>query len=171
MKEESENCLPTLLIILDTGILGLLTNPKCSKAQLRCKNWFRKITENKQIEITTSEICDYELRRELIRCKKHEGLKRLNEFRDTFGCLEVTRDVLDKAAQLWAWARETNQATAHDESIDADVILSAQSIILSSEYNKSSIIATTNTKHLDRYTPSLHWEEATIENCIKRCQK
>lgn len=169
MKAEKENYLQNLIIILDTGPLGLITNPKKNKSQLECLKWFMQIVSN-GAKVTTSEICDYELRRELIRGKKIEGLKKLDQFKESFGCIPVTTDVLIKAAELWAWARETNQGTAHDESIDFDVILCAQSILLSELSGKSAVIVTTNVRHIDRYVPSLRWEEATVENCIKRCQ-
>jgi predicted nucleic acid-binding protein len=169
MKEEIENYLKKLIIILDTGTLGLITNPSRNPVCLECQKWFKSILSTRA-KITTSEVCDYELRRELIRSKKQEGLKRLNQFRENFGCIPVTSEDFDKAAELWAWARNTGQSTANEDSIDADVILCAQSIIISNS-GKSGIIVTTNVKHLDRYTPSLHWKNATLENCIKRCSK
>ena len=80
MKTERENYLRRLIIILDTGTLGLVTNPYHSPVSLECKNWFKKILLN-TIKVTTSEVCDYELRRELIRSNKKESLKRLELIR------------------------------------------------------------------------------------------
>jgi hypothetical protein len=120
MKEDTGNYLKKLVIILETGILGLITNPRRNPVCLECQGWFKSIRAT-GVKVTTSEVCDYEIRRELIRSGKQEGLERLNQFRETFGCIPVTTKVFDKAAELWAWARNTQQATASEESIDADV--------------------------------------------------
>jgi len=164
---EIENYLQKLVIILDTGILGLVTNPKSENLALECKRWLTRI-ELEGIRTVSSEISDYEIRRELIRAKKTNGLRRLNELREEIGCLPINRETMQKAAELWAWARQTGQSTAHEESLDGDVILAAQAIILGLK-GKSPIIATTNVKHIARYTPALHWRDISLENCIKKC--
>ena len=55
----------------------------------------------------------------------------------------------------------TGQQTAHDEAIDADVILAATAIIMAVE-GEHVVIATTNVSDLARYTPAKNWEDIRL---------
>jgi predicted nucleic acid-binding protein len=168
MKEDLESCLSRLVIVLDTGVLSLFTQPQANENSRNCT---QKITNflKRGVQVTSSLVCDYELRRELLRANRKRGIARLNHFRDTFGCIPITNDVMDKASELWAWSRNSGQSTASEDSLDADVILAAQIIILSQQSTKSYIVVTTNVKHIDRYTPAIHWQKATVQSCLNRC--
>ncbi len=107
------------------------------------------------------EIVDYETRRELIRANKLAGIKRLDTVKQNIRYEQITTEVMLKAAELWAWARKTGQQTAHDEALDADVILTAQAITLALK-GEYTVIATDNVKHLARYTPSFRWIDIKI---------
>jgi predicted nucleic acid-binding protein len=66
-------------ILLDTNILGYITNPKSSSTIVKeCQQWFRRLLELGEIFILP-EISDYELRRELIRGNKEKALDRLDD--------------------------------------------------------------------------------------------
>jgi len=51
-------------IVLDSGPLGLITNPKGSTEALRSNEWLRTILSEGSI-VVVPEIADYEVRREL----------------------------------------------------------------------------------------------------------
>jgi hypothetical protein len=65
------------LVFLDTGPLGILTNPKGTPDALACQQWVRGLLAA-QVRVVVPAIADYELRRELIRAGKIAGLRRLD---------------------------------------------------------------------------------------------
>jgi hypothetical protein len=74
--------------------------------------------------------------------------------------LPTERTVLQRAAKIWAEARITGQGTAGDRELDADIIIAAHWLILTEEYPGQAVtIATTNVKHLSRFTIARSWEE------------
>lgn len=142
-----------MIVILDSGVLGLLSSPIPESEQeeeseiSQCTEWLYSLLA-KSVYVVTSEISDYEVRRELIRIKS-PGLESLDSFRNLFDFLTVTTEVLKKAADFWAEARQNHIPTADDKNIDADMIISAQWSILSQENpGRGVFVATTNLKHL-----------------------
>ena len=104
------------------------------------------------------EIADYELRRELLRASKTRGIQQLDQLKATIPYLPITTEVMLKAAELWAEARNQGYPTASAEALDGDVILAAQAVILRSQgYN--TVIATANVGHLSRFTVAKTWPE------------
>ena len=67
---------------------------------------------------------------------------------------EITTAIMQRAAALWAFARQTGQPTAKDNALDADMILIAQAESLN---DPNTIIATTNVGHLSRFFPADLW--------------
>jgi predicted nucleic acid-binding protein len=144
-----------MYVLLDSSVLGVLTSPlknlstaKANEIE-RCTNWFYGLLA-KGINVCTSEISDYEVRRELIRIKS-DGLSILDDFRkqELIEFLPVTSEVLQKAAELWAEIRNKHISTADDKNIDADIIISAQWYLLTQDYPGQAIyLATKNIKHL-----------------------
>jgi hypothetical protein len=66
------------IIVLDSGPLGLITNPKLSPESIACTQWLQAhITSANRIIIP--EIADYEVRRELLRANKKKGIARLDD--------------------------------------------------------------------------------------------
>lgn len=153
------------VVLLDSGPLGILANPNNSSNPVRCRAWVASLI-NKDIAVVVPEIIAYELRRELIRRGRTSSLESLNHFRKTLPFLPTSKDVLEKAAELWATARARNESTAHDASIDIDVILSAHAILLAGQDGDYTVVATTNVRHIQRYTPADQWENITAENCF-----
>ena len=149
-----------MIVLLDAGPLGLLSNPSGSPEALQCKNWVRNLTLN-NVLVMVSEIADYEIRRELLRAKKVNGVKQLDLIKQSLAYAKITTEVMLKAAELWAWARTTGQQTASNESLDADVILAAQAILMALQ-GEYVVIATTNVSDLARYTPAKHWKDINI---------
>jgi predicted nucleic acid-binding protein len=146
-----------MLIILDTGPLGMITNPRASAQNEECAQWLAQMIVRGHA-VAVPEIADYELRRELIRANKVEGLERLDALNDALIYLPVTTVIMRKAAQLWAEARNQGKPTAPMEALDADVILAAQTISLSAA-EKEVVVATTNVGHLSLFVDAKNWRE------------
>jgi predicted nucleic acid-binding protein len=145
------------LILLDTRPLGMITNPKANPDCQACKQWLSALEPNGD-RVILPEISDYELRRELIRANKSRGIYQLDQLKETILYLPITTDVMLKAAELWAQARNQGYPTASPDALDGDVILAAQAVILRSQgYN--TIIATTNVGHLKQFTVAKTWQE------------
>ena len=130
-----------MILILDSNILALLVtniDEKLSEDQkltteiYQCTEWFYRLL-SKGVYIIASDICDYELRRELIRIKS-KSIQELDELRDLIEFQEVTFALLEKAAELWAEARAMSQSNKIKENIDVDCILAAQWCLLKEQY-------------------------------------
>jgi predicted nucleic acid-binding protein len=148
----------SLTILLDTGPLGLVTNPKPSPQSLACAQWLQTVIQ-KHCRIVIPEIADYELRRELIRANKQRGLSRLDTLAQSLEYLPLTTAAMRQAAILWAQARQQGQPTAGDATIDGDVILAAEALTIGVS---NCLIATTNVGHLSRYCPAELWQDIQI---------
>jgi len=107
------------LVFLDTGPLGVLTNPKGTPEALACQQWVRNLLAAK-VRVVVPAIADYELRRELIRAGKIAGLRRLDAVRMGLEFDPITQAALDRAAELWAVVRTGGQPTAAYEALDGD---------------------------------------------------
>lgn len=153
-----------MLILLDSSPLGMVTHPLAENKNKLCKDWLRNLLIN-GVEVRVPEICDYEVRRELIRANKTNSVKRLDELAQAIGYIPLTTPTILKASELWADIRNQNQGTASDDALDGDVILAAQAILLSLQpenAGKKVIIATSNLKHLSRLANAEEWQNITI---------
>ena len=152
-----------MIVFIDTGILGLLANPNKKGEAADCEQWLLGLL-SKGVSVLTSDICDYEVRRNLIleslRKPNVNSVDSLDELKDLITCLPISNEVMIKAASLWAEARIQGVPTADDKSLDADIIICAQYKLLEQEYpGRYIVIATTNVKHLSRFTEAKEWEE------------
>lgn len=150
-----------MIVFLDSGVLGLLSSPRESGEATDCKEWFFRLL-SRSVYIVTSDICDYEVRRGLILSLLREpsvnGLKNLDSLTDWIEFLPLTRKLMKEAAQVWAEARSQGIPTASDKNIDGDIIIAAQWRLLKEEYpGREVVIATTNLKHLQRFTDADTW--------------
>jgi predicted nucleic acid-binding protein len=145
------------IVLLDTGILGMVTNPKANIQCEECKQWLNSLSSRNYL-VALPEITDYELRRELIRANKLRGIRQLDELKELIIYLPITTQVMLKAAELWAKVRIEGYPTAHSEAIDGDVILAAQAMLIELE-GHSTTIATTNVNHLSRFTTAKSWQD------------
>lgn len=104
------------------------------------------------------EICDYELRRSLIRLNSLESLKKLDELATALGYIPITTPAMRKAAELWAQMRTDGNPLAHDDALDGDVVLAAQ-VLVEQDTLGELIVATTNAKHLDQLVNAKFWRD------------
>jgi predicted nucleic acid-binding protein len=142
------------VIILDSGPLGLITNPKFSPESIACTQWLQShIAAGSRTIIP--EIADYEVRRELLRANKTKGIARLDELARSIEYLSITTSSMRQAAKLWSQARQQGQPTAGDKTIDGDMILVAQATTLGIP---NIVIATTNLGHLSRFIAAELWQ-------------
>jgi predicted nucleic acid-binding protein len=145
------------IVLLDTGPLGLVTNPRANPINLECNKWLESLLAN-GVRVHIPEIADYEIRRELLRAKKKQGVQRLDALKAAIGYIPLDTAMMLKAAEFWAYLRNIGQPTADNKALDGDVILAAQAAILGRS-NSTVVIATTNVGHLNRLVPALEWKD------------
>jgi hypothetical protein len=121
-------------IFLDTGPLGVLTNPKRPTETIAALTWAVSLLSAGH-RLIVPAIADYEVRRELIRAGKVNGILTLDAWNasapDRY--LPLTDSALKLAATLWANARNAGQATS------------------------DHVVATGNVAHLSRFVPADQW--------------
>ncbi|MEG4320020.1 MULTISPECIES: nucleic acid-binding protein [unclassified Microcoleus] len=139
----------TRLVILDSGPLGMVTNPRATPLCRECRFWLDSLP-SRGYKAILSELADYEVRRELIRAGKVAGIRQLDLLKTGIEYLPISTEVMLLAAQLWADARKRGRPTAEPNSLDGDVILAAQAILEANEANEV-VIATTNVGHLSQF--------------------
>ena len=152
-----------MIVFIDSGVLGKLCNPNPTEETVAINEWLFSLLA-KGIFVVSSYICDYEVRRSLILESKRKpninSIKDLNELQDLITFLPLTNEVMKEAANLWAEARIQGIPTADDNRLDADVIICAQYQLLAEAYpGRYVVIATTNVKHLSRFTEAKEWQE------------
>jgi predicted nucleic acid-binding protein len=147
----------SMIVLLDAGPLGMITNPKSSPENEACKNWLASLVY-KGVEVIIPEIADYEVRRELLRAGKDRGLGRLDALKAMLGYAPITTAVMLRAAEFWASARRMGRQSADDASLDADMILAAQAGALVRDGDET-VIATTNVRHLVLFSSARIWRE------------
>jgi hypothetical protein len=64
-------------VLLDSGPLGLVTNPNNNPQAIACRAWLASLRAAGR-QVVVPEITDYEVRRELIRIQSHSGLANLD---------------------------------------------------------------------------------------------
>ncbi len=145
----------SMVILLDAGPLGLITNPRASQETRECNLWLESLIL-KRIQVKIPEIADYEVRRELLRADKFKGIERLDALKRYLDYVPLTTQTMLTAAQFWAQVRKQGMSTADDKALDGDVILAAQAAMIQDEGNEV-IIATTNVGHLSRLGNAKEW--------------
>ena len=143
------------LILLDSGPLGMATNPKAKGIPLECQQWLRSLLKRGE-QVAIPEIADYEVRRELMRARLSQSLERLDNLKHILRYIPIQTDTMLLAASLWSEARQTGQPTADPKALDGNVILSAQARLLTNEITEV-IVATTNVAHLSRFVSAVDW--------------
>lgn len=147
----------SLMVLLDAGPLGMITNPRSSPESEACKSWLASIASS-GVEVMIPEIADYEVRRELLRAGKERGIGRLDALKEMLGYVPITTLVMLKAAEFWASSRKMGRQSADDVSLDADMILAAQAATLAGDGNQA-VIATTNVRHLTLFATARVWRD------------
>lgn len=151
-----------MIVILDSGVLHTLISDSKVKEVIDCQNWFYYLLSRSAL-IVTSVICNYEVKRELIRRTNIKEINNLSNLKFLINSLSVDEQTLDLAAELWAEARNKGLPTADDLSLDADVIICAQYQLLAEKYpGRYVVIATTNVKHLSRFAEAKEWHDISF---------
>lgn len=140
-------------ILLDSGPLGMLAHRGGLAEIDACKAWLARLVAAGDLVIVP-EICDYEVRRELLRIGATTSVERLDELGMRLEYLPLTTEVMREAANLWAEARSRGRATADRHALDGDVILAAQARSLDTP---NYVVATTNVSHLSNLTTAAEW--------------
>ncbi len=140
---------------MDSGPLGMITNPRSTPLTLECQLWLDSLP-SMGYKAVLPELADYEVRRELIRAGKVAGIRQLDLLKTLIQYLPISTDAMLLAAQLWADARLRGRPTADPNSLDGDVILAAQAILLANQGNEV-VIATTNVGHLSQFVDAREW--------------
>lgn len=148
-----------MIVILDSGVLHTLISNSKVKEVINCQNWFYYLLSRSAL-VVTSVICNYEVRRELVRRKNIKELNNLNQLKSLIDLLNIDEPTLDLAAELWAEARSKGLPTADNLSLDADAIICAQYQLIAEKYpGRYVVIATTNVKHLSCFTEAKEWQD------------
>lgn len=140
------------VVLLDTGPLGMVTHPRPNTDAVE---WLQRLIST-GASILIPEICDYELRRQLIRANRRKGIARLDALEQTLEYVAITTVVMRKAAELWAEARNRGVPTADAAALDGDMILCAQAATLPLAAEPPTI-ATTNVSHLALFADAQLW--------------
>lgn len=140
-------------ILLDSGPVGMLAHrsglPEIDASKARLK---RLMEEGNRVVLP--EICDYEVRRELIRIGATKSIERLDRLTQRLEYLPISTAIMRLAATLWAQLRSQGRATAHPHALDGDVILAATAQSLCST---DAVVATANVVHLIITVPAVEW--------------
>jgi predicted nucleic acid-binding protein len=145
------------LIILDSGPLGMIANPKAASAICKaCQQWLESLLSQGHT-IVIPEIADYEIRRELLRTNRTRSIKQLEQVTQVGLYLPIATDAMKRVAQLWAIVRQSGQPTADPRALDGDVILAAQ-VLEGFAPELNPIVATGNTRHLARFVSADDWQ-------------
>ena len=149
-----------MIVLLDAGPLGLVSNPRMSPEAEMCRQWLESLVRQR-VSVLVPEIADYEVRRELLRAGRHLGIQRLDTVARAIGYLPLSTAAMRKAAELWADARRRGRPTADATALDADVLLAAQALTLVDD-DPDGIVATTNPRHLGQFVPVRLWQAFTV---------
>jgi predicted nucleic acid-binding protein len=144
-------------IILDSSPLSLVTdNPSKIGDVKDCNQWLTDILLAGH-EVYIPEICDYEVRRELIRSQRTSSITRMNTLKGVLNYIAIDTNIMLEAAKHWASTRNQGLTTAQNDAIDADVILCSQTLSLGLPPT-DVVIATSNIRHISRFVACDLWE-------------
>lgn len=140
------------LVLLDAGLVGLAVsdprgrNPQRDREGRAFRDWLAA-TSNIVHQFAVADITRFEIRRELLRIKATRKLRLLAELTAATIFVDITPEIWERAAELWAASRQQGWPTASPDALDGDAILAAAAQILT-ESGDPAIVATTNVKHL-----------------------
>jgi predicted nucleic acid-binding protein len=151
-----------MIVLIDTGVLGILCRPKPSEEVIQCERWLYELL-SRGVNVFTSDICDYEVRRGLKleeKKGKSTGIEKLNELKDIIDFLPVTAEDLEIASEFWADSVMTGIQTAPESDINIDLIICAQYHQLQKENpGQKVVVATQNFRHLRRFANAEQWKK------------
>lgn len=144
-------------VLLDSGPLGHACKRPGALLGDQSRNWIDGLL-SRGVDVMIPEICDYEVRRELMRIRAFGSLRRLDDLVESGKILylPISTAVWREAARFWADARNRGRPTASPDALDADVILAACAVTIGRPGDQV-IVATTNVGHLSRYCDARLW--------------
>jgi len=149
------------IVLLDSGPLGLITHPFGSPEADACEQWLNDLPKSGRLALLP-EIIDYETRREMLRRRNVDALRKLDTLKNSGRYLPLTTEAMLQAAQFWATAQQQGIPTANRLALDADVILAAQAATLDPAAwgmpGAGVIVATVNVGHLGRFVDARTWQ-------------
>ena len=145
--------MPTRPVILDSGPLGQLCNPRPQR-HLEIKLWLATLCAL-ELPVIVPAIVDYEVRRNLVLEGLTASLELLDELNARVTVLAPSAGVYQAAAGIWAHARRHGRATSHPLDLDVDVIVAALAI------ETGAVVATDNVAHLARFVDARPWSAIT----------
>lgn len=152
-----------MIILLDAGPLGMLTNPAATRKTREITDWMAAHLA-RGVKVRVPEVSDYEVRRNMILEGLTAALSRLDSLGGTIGYIPITTPTMRKAAELWADVRRRGVPTAPKEELDCDAVLAAQAIVTSADVEEI-LIATDNVGHLNRFETAMvkakNWRDIT----------
>jgi predicted nucleic acid-binding protein len=80
-----------------------------------------------------------------------ESINRLDRLKSVLNYLPINTEVMLKAAELWAEARNRGVPTADPKALDADAILAAQALQIGAS------VVTENVGHLGLFVEAMDW--------------
>jgi predicted nucleic acid-binding protein len=144
-------------IILDSGVLSLVTHLRPSSESKACRAWINAILTAGD-EVFIPEVTDYEVRREYLRRNNQHGIRTLDAFAQQWTYLPLSTAHWRWAAALWAVARNQGHITAPVTDLNIDILLAAQAQLLATP-TSPVIIATTNVRHLAPFADARRWPD------------
>jgi predicted nucleic acid-binding protein len=111
-----------------------------------CARWLRALLDQGD-KVVIPEIADYEVRRGYLRVPLLAGITKLDALKAAIEYIPLNTNAMLKAAEFWAQARRMGRNTGPDAALDGDVILAAQTALLT-DLGDTIVIATTNVRHL-----------------------
>lgn len=151
-----------MIIFLDTGPLGILTNPNRPSLTAMALTW-AAAHGHAGNRIMVPSIADYEIRRELVRLGKTRSVAALDAWNanplDRY--ITLSDSALRLAADLWAMARNSGTPTAGSHDLDCDALIAAQAISYQRLFGLADteiIVASTNVAHLSRFVRADLWQ-------------
>lgn len=155
----------SLSIFLDTGPLGILTNPKKPADTVDALRWAAGHLRAGN-RLLVPSVADYEVRRELVRLGRTRGIASLDAWNilpsDRY--VMLTDSALRLASILWAQARNAGTPTADPKELDCDVLIAAQALDYQNTYALTPgelVMATVNVGHLSQFLRADLWQNIT----------
>lgn len=143
-------------VFLDAAPLGLVTQRHGKSVEAdACRAWMEGLL-TAGVRVYVAEVTDYEVRRELIRAGKVDGVRRLDRLKSLARYLPITTEVMLCAAEIWAQARNKGVGTADARSLDGDAVMAAQ-VLTCKLPAEETIVATTNVRHIAQYVNADLW--------------
>lgn len=155
------------VIFFDAGPLGIITNPKTPSPNLTVAaiEWAIELGKSGH-RLIVPAIADFEVRRELVRARKKDGIALLDAWNsaqpDRY--LPLTDSALRLASDLWAQARNSGVLPADPKELNCDVLIAAQALDYQAIHGlaiSDILIATMNLGHLSLFVPADIWSNIT----------